>query len=82
MTAGSSGCRFPPPYLHFHGGRTGCGFGVGLLGPVPGRIESSTSMVIPIGPGGTARAQWVVHSRGIGDLTDNTARYMVNLASG
>ena len=75
--------EIPPVSFHLNGGRTGCGFGVGLVGPVPGRIQSSTSAVIPIGPAGTARAQWVVHSRVVpGDLVENTVRYLVELASG
>lgn len=74
--------QIPPASFHLHGGRAGCGFGAGLLGPVPGRIESSTSMVIPIGPAGTARAHWVVHSRVTHNLADNTARYLVDLAGG
>jgi hypothetical protein len=73
--------QIPPPYLHFHGGRTGCGFGVGWLGPVPGRYQSSTSVVIPIGPAGAARAHWVVHSH-VADILENTASYVVDLASG
>jgi hypothetical protein len=73
--------QIPPVSFHLHGGRTGCGFGYGLLGPVPGLSQSSTSMLIPIGPAGTARAHWVVHTHNLAGAFDNTARYLVDLAS-